>query len=508
MRKLLAINSISGVLQLLVNAGLIFFTIPIFITIMGMEKYGVFSLLLLIGNLNSFVNLGLNSALIKFLSEQGKCIQSNYDIIISFIILLLVLIPLTLLAIMFYPFILLNILNIPDKYFVYDVIVFFKTLMIANFFVLLSQISSAILDAQQKIYLTNLFQVIYNFLYWLLILIALKLFKSFEAIGFSILLSALIWFVCVTYSALHFWGKITFKGLFQEFYNSVKKQLSYGLKIYLSGTLLFFFEPVSKIILSKLMGVNEVGIFDIALKARMVIWNLFSKLLYPVYPLIARLQDKMQIRLLVHDLEQKIVYLLVPAAVSTFFVSNSLAQLWIGRSVSQLAISFNYIILANLMALVLFPNYQYLTAKDHAGKTILLQGSNVVFNAFIIAVTFNFMGFYSFVAGHFAALLSGFVMGLYYQKKYLNSLIFDNCKQIFNLLSFVVLIVIAGFILNYLIKNPYLHIILIPILLYVLVIPLFRLLKIITLEDISRYIGKNNILSDFLSKLLVAQNAK
>ena len=70
-KKRLINNSISGLFQLIITAILTFLCIPIFIKGLGTDQYGVFALVSVIGNLNLFTNLGLNSSLTKFLAEQG-----------------------------------------------------------------------------------------------------------------------------------------------------------------------------------------------------------------------------------------------------------------------------------------------------------------------------------------------------------------------------------------------------------------------------------------------------
>src|SRR4030067_2963408 len=112
MRKQVIIGSASGGLQIILNSILILITIPVFISRLGLTLYSIFSLLLLIGNLNVFLNLGLNSSLVKYLAEQGKSIQSNYDIAANFIFLSSIVFPLTIIGIYFNDFILINIFNI------------------------------------------------------------------------------------------------------------------------------------------------------------------------------------------------------------------------------------------------------------------------------------------------------------------------------------------------------------------------------------------------------------
>ena len=65
-KKTLINNSLSGLVQLIITALLTFICIPVFINKLGVELYGVFAIVSVIGNLNIFANLGLNTNKIYF----------------------------------------------------------------------------------------------------------------------------------------------------------------------------------------------------------------------------------------------------------------------------------------------------------------------------------------------------------------------------------------------------------------------------------------------------------
>ena len=117
MKKILVKNSLFGVGQAIINLLLVFIAIPIFIKMLGSESYGVFALVMVIGNLNTFTNLGLTSALIKYIAEQGKNEESNTDIIVNLVLMIAVILPLTIIVIYFNKFILLDILKVPSSTF-------------------------------------------------------------------------------------------------------------------------------------------------------------------------------------------------------------------------------------------------------------------------------------------------------------------------------------------------------------------------------------------------------
>ena len=81
-KKVLIKNSLFGIIQFIAVAILTFLCVPIFINRLGVDAYGVFALITILGNLNFFSSFGLNSALLVFLSKQGKTEESQRDIVV------------------------------------------------------------------------------------------------------------------------------------------------------------------------------------------------------------------------------------------------------------------------------------------------------------------------------------------------------------------------------------------------------------------------------------------
>ena len=169
MRADLAKGSLSGVLQVVLTTALVLLAVPLFVRILGQEAFGLFSLVALVGNVNAFANLGLNSALVRFLAEQGKSRESDHDIAVTVLLLVSVIVPLTVAGAVFERTVMLDVMNVPPELYG-DGVWLYRAMLISNVFVLLGGTCTAVLDAQQKVHLTNLFQMLYTVVYWGLIL--------------------------------------------------------------------------------------------------------------------------------------------------------------------------------------------------------------------------------------------------------------------------------------------------------------------------------------------------
>lgn len=423
--KLLHKNALSGVGQLVLTAGLTFFSIPIFIRTLGVEAYGAFSIVTLAGNLNIFANLGLNTALLKFLSVQGKSRESDHDIIVTSGLLLLIMVPLSALAISQEAFILRNLLGLSDD--LYNrVSSLYRCVVLANLLLLLGQTGTTVLDSQQRMYQTNFYQLIYSVLYWGGLIIVVSLGYDMDAVGLVILGATVVWFVLVMVAAGRSWGQLQLDGLPTEAYRIARKQLSFSANVYAAGLLGMLFEPMTKILVARLIGVTEVGYLEIAYKVRSQLWALVTKITYPLYPKIAQETDLKQLNKLISSYQTGMLLMMIPSLLFFVLIMPDLLRLWLPMPnqiiiTATLCISSTFII--NSLSV---PPYLFLMSRHHVSKTVWIQLCNVIVNLFISLLTYRLMGVYGFVTGNSIAILLSMGLCLYYQKKYLGKLVFDS----------------------------------------------------------------------------------
>ena len=507
MKKQLVKNSISGLVQFIITALLTLYCIPLFINNLGSETYGVFAITSIIGNLSIFTNLGLNSSLIKFIAEQGKSEESDYDVTISVILVTIFLIPITFICYFFEEFILINILGIPFHFY-NQVEVLYNCLLLSNLLLFVANIFGAVLSARQKTYILNYIQMIYSLIYWGLIILILLNGYNLKEIGFITLFSSIFWFIMILFFSLKEWnGKLTVIGIKLNFIRIVKKQLNYGYKIYLAGLITLLYEPLTKILIANLIGIKEVGFFEIALKIRSYVISIISKAMQPLLPLLAELKNNEKIRLLVHDLTQKGLFFALPLMLLIIFCTKPFMSMWLDHDVDIISTSIIYIAGVFLITVTSTPNFQYLTVKNLVEKTIYIQIMNVVVNALVIILFFKYIGYFSVILGNTLAILSAFSLNIYYQYKYLKSLIFDNKLQLFKFISSALISFTIVFIFNLLIIGNILKLILIPLIIVTLILFLYRCFGLVTELDINRYFYKdgwikNKIKFVFLNKHL------
>jgi O-antigen/teichoic acid export membrane protein len=503
MRKILYKNSVSGVFQLILTSILTFMLITVFTKNLGTELYGLFSIISLIGNINVFTNFGLNSTLIKFILEQGKTNESNLDISITLLITGFLLFFISFLALVFNNYILLNILNVPFVYYDISKKLYF-CLIFSNYFTFLGLTFSSVIDSQHKIFLTNTLQMIYNLLYTGSIILFILLGYSLDVIGLCIVFASLVWFTLITIYFFKIWGKLNISGLKNNFFRIAKKQMKYGLKIYTSGLIGLFYEPLTKIFISHFLGIKEVGYFDIILKVRNQFQSLVGKIYYPILPLIAQTKENFKLRNIVHDIEQKAFICVPPVLASIILCASPLTKIWIGQNSLDIIINGIIIITSSYLvaSFTMIPFYQFLIVKK-ASITIYIQLVNVFVNTALILLTYRYFGFYSIYIASSIAIFSSFFVIYYYQNKLLKSNIFDSLFKFTKIILTFIFCLLSGYICTLLFNSNILQLIIIPFISFIAFLISVRILSIINSGDLHRYLGDNTLIYKYSSKFLL-----
>ena len=186
-------NSATGVMQFVVVAVLTFICMPVFMKNLGIEAYGIFSVVTIIGNLNFFSTFGLSNVLLIFLSSQGKCEESQKDIIVISSLMLISAFIICSILLVFRTPIINYIIPSLSGHSLGETKVLYSSLVFANIFLMMGQVGVSIIDSCQKIYITNMLQFIYNLIYWVGLIITVSLGYGLRYIGIPLFSAAFIW---------------------------------------------------------------------------------------------------------------------------------------------------------------------------------------------------------------------------------------------------------------------------------------------------------------------------
>jgi len=501
-KKLIAKNSLIGMIEKIIIAIVTFTAIPIFIRILGSEAYGIFAIISVIGALDRFTNLGLNAALIRYISGQGRTQESHYDIVVALSLLLTILIPLTIALFLFHEFIILTIMKVPqDSYREARILFLFSAG--ANFLLFLGSPLTAVIESQKFMYIVSYLRILNRGLYWGLIIVFSLLGFGLSGVGIAIMISTVVWFAGTVIMMFRIWGPVSYQGIKRHYRIILRKQLSYSFKVYFSSLLVLILHPITKIFISNFFGVTNVGVFDIALRITRQVGGILRNALWPLFQLFSEIKDKSKTRMLVHDVEQKMYFLVIPLVSILFFITHPVIAIWIGENIEIITFSVISITGTHLLfTLTVHPQITYLTAW-HPVRVVHIQMARAVINILVILAAHRFLGYYTVLLSYFMAFFLTFIYQLILQRKYLNSLIFDSLSQLFKLILSFCILLACGFVLYKSLNSHWIKILVIPPCLIVISAILYRLFRLITKEDVDRYFRKSGRLHRFVSLVFV-----
>jgi O-antigen/teichoic acid export membrane protein len=495
-------GSLTGVAHAVLTALLVVIAVPLFIRTLGTEAYGLFSLLGVVGNLNTVANLGLNASLVRFLAEHGKTRESDHVVALTLLILLIILTPLLVFGLVFEREILRVILSIPESH-IDAALWLYRSMFISSALVLLGQTFAAMIDAQQKVHLTNLSQMVYSTMYWGLILLVIAMGFTLDAIGTSVLASSLIWCCLVAVIAFRTWGGLSLAGIVTSGRRLAAGQLSYGLQLYSAGVISLLYEPLTKVVVAWMFGVSEVGILDIGLRARNQIQGLIARLFYPLYPLLARLNDKEKITMLIQDIEQKIWFLVFPVIGIVVLATTPAVLLAFHHDTDMIAATIVWLVSAFLLgSTTVTPFYQYLMAKGHASLTVVLQAVNVVVSVGILLTLGPRIGYAAVIVSASAAILASGALSFYLQYRMLGITLFDSGRQAVVVLGTFLGSVLAGSLAALLTESNVWKLLTAPALVLTVSVLLYRRYGLLSPADVIRYLGSSTAISRISVRLL------
>jgi O-antigen/teichoic acid export membrane protein len=343
--------------------------------------------------------------------------------------------------------------------------------------------------------------------YWGLILWVVLSGLPLRTIGITTLVATVLWFAVVVFGMLSAWGIPSIAGLRRDGLASMRKQLGYGVQLFSAGVIGFFYEPLTKLLLAHFLGVREVGIFDIGMRARNIVGGVLVKLLYPLYPLFAHLVDPKQVRFLVHDVEQKSLLIVAPILGTAAQITTPLVALFFGNDIEMIASTVFWMVSTYLLlGFIVTPFYAFLMAKGHAWKTVLAQIIAVVANAGVFLAIFAWLGYYAAIAGNVASNLCAWILLMYLQWNLLRSVIVDRWQQV------VAVGTVIGIGIGLSLAFPFSEgglytVVGAPILMTVITLFLYRLLSVVSAEDVTRYLGRGTRATRLCTRLLCKELA-
>ena len=284
MKSKIHVNAVFSLLQVIITSLVLFITYKYLIAELGVEKLGVWSLIVASVSLLNLGSLGLSSTLVKYVA---KYLVSNNQERISFIIqtaLITVVIASIVMIVIVYVLasILLKAIVPLDQIVLSTELLPYSLLNVC--LLLPAGIILSALDGAQKIYLRNLLLIASSILFLILVFYFVPMFDLFGVVYAQIFQS-----IFTLLTGWFFLKRVfSFLPLIPYRWNLeiLREIIGYGTNLQLITIFQMLYEPVTKSVLTKFGGLAAVGYYEMAnrlvLKTREMILSVFQVLI-PVY---------------------------------------------------------------------------------------------------------------------------------------------------------------------------------------------------------------------------------
>lgn len=284
MRSKIHINAVFSLLQVVITSLVLFITYKYLIAELGVEKLGIWSLIVASVSILNLGSLGLSATLVRYVA---KYLVSNNQERISFIIqtalITVVIVAIVMIVIVYFLASYLLKVIVP-----LDQIVLSTELLpygLLNVLILLpAGIILSALDGAQKIYLRNLLLIASSILFLISIYYFVPIFNLLGVVYAQIFQSIFTlltgWFFIKR--VFDFLPLIPYRWDLEIF----REIIGYGTNLQLITICQMLYEPITKSVLTKFGGLAAVGYYEMAnrlvLKTREMILSVFQVLI-PVY---------------------------------------------------------------------------------------------------------------------------------------------------------------------------------------------------------------------------------
>jgi O-antigen/teichoic acid export membrane protein len=172
---------------------------------------------------------------------------------------------------------------------------------------------------------------------------------------------------------------------------TAREILGFSVKTYITQVAVVIHNQIEKIYLARFLGVVSVGWYDISSDLALKVRGIPSLVLAPIMPAASELhalRDQSRIAHLYYRSHKYLAFIGVPIVAYSVFISKRFLELWVGSSLSFLAVPLSLLLIVNLINLTTGPGYLILmgSGKLRPGLYSALLGIvlNLLLSLFLI----------------------------------------------------------------------------------------------------------------------------
>jgi O-antigen/teichoic acid export membrane protein len=330
-KRQIIINAIMSVAQIVVIGGVLFILYKFLLNAIGVEKLGIWSVVLATTSITQISNFGLSGSVVKFVAKYvARCDDKNISGVVQTSALSVAVFGGCVLLIC-YPIAKFVLgLVIANEYFPVALSVLPYALL-ALWSMMITSIFQAGLDGFQRIDLRCLLLMVGAVLNLLLCFVFTPIYGLMGVAYARVLVNVIIlvssWFLLKRYLPIlpmfpYRWNK----SLFREI-------IGYGINFQVISVISMFYDPITKALLSKYGGLSMVGYYEMASRMVQQFRALIVSANQVLVPAIADLKEKTpeKIQAIYSNSYQLVFYLVLPLYSFVIICAPIISELWIGH---------------------------------------------------------------------------------------------------------------------------------------------------------------------------------
>lgn len=449
-------NSIFSAIQIVVVSISVFFLYKYIIEVLGIEKLGLWSLILSVTSLASIGNFGFTGSLVKFTAELsvGNNFKKINAILNSSIICVGIFLAVLFMLIYFLGY------NFIGFFVDYKWISISRTLLsfaLTSLYInIIASLYFSILEGLNLAYLRAISFITATIIY---VVLSVIFIKSYDLLGlaYAQVCQALIFLILGIVLTKRF--AFEFNIFYLKWHkNLMKKVFNYGMSFQLIGIAQILYDPITKAILSKYGGLNYVAIFEMASKLVIQVRAISAGIIQNIVPKIVKLNTvfgKEKIINAYKKINNINLFLIFSTLILIIPFSNIISILLLGHSEQKFIIILIITCTGWAINALNISSYMINLGTGDLRWNVISHLTIGFLNLFFCLLIGYFYrnGVYIILSWIFALILGSSLIIAEYHRRNKISFHFIFNKVFYQLLGFYLLLLIASYFINKHINN-------------------------------------------------------
>ena len=320
-----------AVTQTLVATGTLLYLYRFLLETIGVEKLGIWSLVLASTSLTQFANMGISGGVVKFVAKYfTRQDQENLNGVVQTALLSLSALS-GLALIVAYPLCALGLAYVMPAASFPAALQVLPHALFTVWIMMVGSVFQSCLDGVQRIDLRSITQIISTLVYFVLCLVLVRGYGLPGLAWARIIQSAAL----VLLSCFFLWRYLPAISFFPLRWDKrlFKEMIGYGTSFQVMSLMGMLYDPTTKAILSKLGGLSLVGYYEMASRMIAQLQSVINSATGVMVPVVAEFQEKTpdRIRKLYLVSYQVLVYLALPLHALVIVSAPLISKIWIGH---------------------------------------------------------------------------------------------------------------------------------------------------------------------------------